>query len=59
MTINEAIKILNRVADDPGSCDIHDVIEAELLGIEALKWINQWRGINSPLSNVRLPGETE
>ena len=36
-----------------------ELIEADNLSIEALKWINQWKGVNSPLANITLPGETK
>jgi len=35
-----------------------DVKDALKLGIEALDYINSWRGTNSPMSNIRLPSET-
>lgn len=39
--------------------DVLTAYPAIQLGIEALKWIAQWRGVNSSLANIRLPGETE
>lgn len=59
MTIDEAIERLEfnwshypQLRDTPFA-------KAEKLGIEALEWLRQWRGTNSTLANVRLPGETK
>ena len=63
MTIDEAIKILNRDIADPGSVSIEDVNEAEELGIEALIRVRDDRGTS--YSSVYqptwdpLPSETE
>ena len=59
MTLEEAIARSTRLntEDDDGDDEQNDA--AVQLGIEGLRWINQWRNTNSYLSNIRLPGETE
>lgn len=59
MTIDEAIKILQKDIDSPGSAEFGDVKEAEGLGIEALKRQKDERDtIPSSIYNP-LPGETK
>ena len=59
MKINEAIKLLQKDIDDPGSVDIIDVNRAEQLGIEALKRLKISRDPSGVPSFTLLPGETE
>ena len=59
MTISEAIRLLQKDIDDPGSVDIMDVAEAEKLGIEALKRIKACREPEGGSPLPLLKGETE
>lgn len=59
MKLDKAIELLTELSH-PGDPDLlEDDFDAIKLGIEALQWINQWRGVNSPLANIRLPSETK
>lgn len=59
MNIDKAIAILYSIllfvkpGDPP---DEHDAIS---LGIEALKWVKDWRTIIHDSGDYRLPGETD
>ena len=59
MTLDEAIERITKVQMEFLPLPRHRDWEAVQLGIEALKWLNGWRGVNSALANVRLPGQTE
>jgi len=59
MTIDEAIKILRRDSHAPGSVAFLDVIEAEKLGIEALKAIETYRQLYPFMASFLLPKETK
>lgn len=59
MKIEKAIEHLNAIKDSGEYLGDPDDSAAIKLGIEALEWLNQWTGVNSPLSNVKLPGETK
>lgn len=58
MKIGKAIEILELNLKEAGKKMPLDCRDSVQLGIEALEWLNQWRGMNSSLSNVRLPSET-
>ena len=57
MTIDEAIKLLQRDLDDLGCVDILDLNEAQQLGIAALVRIKTLRNENGA-ANYPLVGET-
>lgn len=59
MTIDQAIELLRRDIDNPGSADIQDLNEAEQLGIEALKRVKDAREVGGYGSWYFLKGETE
>lgn len=59
MKIEKAIEILKADLLQPGSGDKLDFQDAEQLGIEALKQVEQNRTINLDISYEPLPGETE
>ena len=58
MTIDEAILLLQRDIDNPGSVYIEDLNTAGQLGIEALRQIKQIRAYAKELYLPLLPGET-
>ena len=59
MTLDEAIFLLQRDIDNPGSVPIEQLTEAEGLGIEALKR-EQEKRLTAPNWPWRLlPGETK
>jgi hypothetical protein len=59
ISLDEAIKLLQKYIDDPGSVDILDLNKAEALGIEALKRLQFIRKYAKTSNWIRLPGETE
>ncbi len=59
MTIDRAIKTLQKDHDSPGSVPIEDVEKAEEMGVGALQRIKQMRVPGDTLANYPLPGETE
>ena len=59
MKLEEAIKLLQRDIDNPGSVDIMDVNQAKELGIEALKWRALMEHDYGSWCGPLLPGETE
>ena len=59
MKLEEAIKLLQRDIDNPGSVDIMDVNQAEKLLIKAGKRELQWRKDNGCQNSDLLPGETK
>lgn len=59
MTLDEAIEILT-IATDKGGLVIHDdLIDAEMLGIFALKLIQRERLLGINPVETELPGETK
>ena len=59
MTIDGAIKILSTMTKGYDSLGIQDVVDAQKLGVEALKAINLQRQDRKSYSIPLLPGETE
>ncbi|MBA7581907.1 hypothetical protein ES708_23821 [subsurface metagenome] len=59
MTIDEAIRLLQKDLDDSGSVDIMDLNEAQQLGIEALKRLKVNRVKYAFPHSMLLPGETK
>jgi len=59
MIIDEAIELLNKDLDDPGSVDILDLNKAQALGIEALTDTKTMRAVLLALGKSLLPGETK
>ena len=59
MTIDEAIKLLEKDIAAMGRFSTIDCAEALKLGIEALKRIKNERDIQGGLYNYELPGETK
>lgn len=59
MKLEEAIKLLQRDIDNPGSVDIMDINQAEELGIEALKWRALMEHDYGSWCGPLLPGETK
>jgi len=57
MKIEKAIKEIDHMERGKRQQGLFEQADALKLGIEALKWMNQWRGSNSSLANVRLPSE--
>lgn len=58
MTIDEAIRILTDVPDDPQSVEDPELPEAARLGSEALKREKEFRDNNTDVPVILLPGET-
>ena len=59
MTLTEAIRLMQKDIDLPGSVDILDLYKAESLGIEALKRILKERLSGSGEDWGHLSGETK
>lgn len=59
MKIEEAIKLLQRDFDDPGSVAIEDLNQAQELGIEALKFRQACKKRGNRFATFPLPGETK
>lgn len=59
MTLEEAIRLLNRNLDDPGSVDIMNLNKAQALSIEAMAEVKRLRSYKSFHVLNLLPGEAE
>ena len=59
MTIDEAIKALERYFFTKPSEKLGELDKAAKLGLEALKCVRDWRACNYPFSETELPGETK
>ena len=59
MKLEKAIELLKQDLDDPGSVDYNDRAAAQELGIEALKYVLEIRGLGHVFTIPPLPGETE
>jgi hypothetical protein len=59
ITIDEAIKELEKDIADFGGPGTSTLCQAERLGIEALKWRKHCEAVNRPERYPPLPGETE
>jgi len=59
MKLEEAIELMQKDIDNPGSVDILDLYKAEGLGIEALKRIQKERLLGNIHPNDSLKGETK
>ena len=59
MTLKEAIKILTEEQKDHHSFPTDIIGKAELLSIEALKWVKDVRHIINTPNPELLPGETK
>jgi len=59
MKIDKAIEILETLGTDVQNITSSDYLEAEKLGIEALKVIKGSRGVRSVIIAPLLPGETK
>ena len=58
MTIETAIKLLQKDLDDPGSVDITDLNRAQELGIKALERFRNLRAADHFVGLPLLKGET-
>ena len=58
MTLEEAIEILDRIAAQDEECGRPECVEAEKLGIEALRAVKDARANNYYTPIQPLPGET-
>lgn len=58
MTLEVAIKLLNKDLDDPGSVDIMDLNKAQQLSIEGLERLENARRIYPNPTTGFLPSET-
>jgi len=58
MTTVEAIELLQKALDDPGSVDILDLNHAQSLGIEAIKFRQRWEQQEGESDFPLLPSET-
>ena len=59
METKEAIKLLQKDLDNPGSVDILDLNKAQKLGIKALKRCKAYKEAHIGLHYTPMPGETE
>jgi hypothetical protein len=59
MTLKEAIKMLDRIAAQDEDSGRPECVEAEKLGIEALKRLIFERNQGQPIVFFPLPGETK
>ncbi len=59
MTPDEAIRLMELDIDDPAQVDILTLFEAEKLGIDALKRIQDLRYKGYAEAQIKLPGETQ
>lgn len=59
MTVQEAIKTLDRAFVFNHNVPRADIIEAALLGIEALKFCEKYKRMIQQPSETLLPGETK
>ena len=59
MTIDEAINMLERITAQDDESGRPECVEAEKLGIEALKRIRHYRKWGAMATNFDLPGETK
>lgn len=59
MTLQEAIKILERQIKGDSRCCHPERYDATQLGIEALKAITFWNHKQLPQYQIHLPGETK
>lgn len=57
MTIDEAIKMLDRISAQDEESGRPECVEAEKLGIEALKRVKRLRPNECYANSTRLPGE--
>lgn len=59
MTLQEAIKLIQKDIENPGSVCLEDLNPAQELGIEALKREIHVRTLHKPNPLDLLPGETK
>jgi hypothetical protein len=57
MNIEKAIELLEQDYGDPGSVNYTDLMEAQALGIQALKRLRHDRQVVQPEHVLLLPGE--